>query len=148
MEQLMASHPKYKWRNSINCNSITFTKRTFSVRNNSWRINFQSGITYEQQNIHRVHAGWNVSQTFSCSPRQMMGRPMHIQDARIDENGCSSCDRHVCPIVTKMNIAEQLLVKPVNMTITKVRSAPLDADGRTDGTNLMGVPPGSKCMGQ
>jgi hypothetical protein len=73
---------------------------------------------------------------------------MCIQDARIDKNGCSSCDRHVCPIVIKMNIAEQFLVKPVNMTITNVRSAPLDADGRTDVTNLMGAPPGSKCMGQ
>jgi hypothetical protein len=60
-----------------------------------------------------------------------MGRPMYNQEARIDENVCSSCDRHVCPIVIKMKIAEQFLVKPVNMTITKVRSAPLDADGWT-----------------
>lgn len=71
---------------------------------------------------------------FSCSPCQIMGRPTYIQDARIDENGRSSCDHHVCPIVTEMNIAEQFLVKPVNMKITKVHSRlSMRMYGRTDG---------------
>ena len=88
---------------------------------------------------------------FSCSPRQIVGRPTHIQDARIDENGRSSCDRHVCPIVTKENTAEEFLVKPVNMKIHEVPirgSRCVCTDGRTDGTNLIGTPPGSKCLEQ